>query len=131
VWSGDDGSIGLVTGAVGIVILLLTVALAGIGGVHSSRLRATTAADAAALAAAPVTFMPFGADGTPTEEAERFARLNGAQLVSCDCAVDRSFEPRSATVRVRVIVHIPVIGSFAAEATGRAEFVPAALLGAD
>lgn len=129
-WSDERGAAGIVTAAVGGFVVLFTISLALIGGVQMARLRATTAADAAALAAAPVTFLPFGAEGTPTEEAARFARLNGAGLISCDCAVDHSFEPRSVRVRVRVTVDVPLLGSFAAEATGRAEFVPAALLGA-
>ena len=108
--------------------MLLTVALATVAGAQLARMRATTAADAAALAAAPVTFLPFGATGSPAQEAGRFARLNGASLVSCRCPIDRSFATRSAEVRVAVSVGLPLLGSVTVEATGRAEFAPAALL---
>jgi secretion/DNA translocation related TadE-like protein len=125
----EDGSVGLVVAAVAALVMLLTVALAAVAGVHSARQRATTAADAAALAAAPVTFLPFGAAGTPTDEAGRFARLNGASLISCRCAIDRSFEARTVEVRVRTRVDAPLLGAISVEAIGRAEFAPAALLG--
>ena len=128
-WSDDRGAAGIATAAVAGLVLLFTVALVVIAGAQVARLRATTAADAAALAAAPVTFLPFGAAGSPADEAARFARLNGAALVSCDCPVDRSFAVRSVTVRVRVTVEVPLVGGIEAEATGRAEFAPAALLG--
>jgi secretion/DNA translocation related TadE-like protein len=126
--SAERGSAGLLTAAIAGFVAAMTVALAAVAGVQIGRLRATTAADAAALAAAPVTFLPFGAAGSPAAEAGRFARLNGALLVSCRCDVDPSFEPRSAEVRVRVAVRLPLFGSISVEATGRAEFVPAALL---
>ncbi len=125
----DQGAAGVaLLGVVGFV-LMLTVALATVVGVQQARLRATSAADAAALAAAPVTFLPFGAKGTPTDEAARFARLNGASLVSCRCAINRSFEPRTVEVRVRTSVGLAVLGTVTVEATGRAEFTPALLLG--
>lgn len=124
----ERGSISVVMAAIAGVVMLLAGALATVAGVQHARIRATTAADAAALAAAPVTFLPFGADGSPTEEAGRFARLNGASLIGCQCPIDRSFEPRVAVVQVRVTVGMPLLGAVAVEATGRAEFVPAALL---
>lgn len=124
----DRGAAGIVTAAVAGFVALLTVALVAVAGVQMARLRATTAADAAALAAAPITFLPFGADGTPTEEAARFAHLNGADLLSCRCEIDRSFETRSTEVRVRVSLQVPLLGVVTVDATGRAEFAPAALL---
>lgn len=114
--------------AVALVVLLFSVALAAVAGVQLARMRATTAADAAALAAAPVTFLPFGASGSPTDEAARFARLNDANLVSCLCPVDRSWEPRFVEVRVRASIGIPILGDVVVDATGHAEFTPAALL---
>lgn len=124
----DRGAVGVVMAAVAGFVMLLAVALTTVAGVQGARLRATTAADAAALAAAPVTFLPFGAEGSPTQEAARFARLNGASLISCRCPIDPSFAPRTADVRVRVEVVLPLLGSMTVDATGRAEFVPAALL---
>lgn len=124
----ERGAAGIVMLAVAAVILLFTVVLVAIGGVQFARLRATTAADAAALAAAPVTFLAFGAEGTPRDEAGRFALLNGGSLVSCRCPVDRSWEPRTVEVRVRASIGVPLFGDIAVEATGRAEFTPAELL---
>lgn len=111
------------------LVMVLAVGLAAVGSVMRARVEASTAADAAALAAAPVTFLPFGARGTPTEEAARFASLNGARLVSCVCPIDESWEPRTVEVRAERIIEIWLLGEFAVEAVGRAEFVPALLLG--
>ena len=44
--------------------------------------RAQAAADAAALAAAPVTFSPFGATGSASREAAIFAAANGSVCVN-------------------------------------------------
>ena len=57
--------------AVGVLVLgfLLVVALAAVGQVLIARSRVVTAAEAGALAAAPVTFRPFGAAGSATAEA--------------------------------------------------------------
>lgn len=126
----ETGSASLaVIGAAGLV-LVLALWLAALGVVMRARLDATTAADAAALAAAPVTFLPFGAQGTAASEAARFAELNGAQLVWCECPLDQSFESRTVEVRVVKTVHIPILGLTRVEATGRAVFAPALLLGA-
>ena len=125
----ERGAVGVALLAVASLGLLLAVVVATLAGVQLARIRATTAADAAALAAAPVTFLPFGASGTPADEARRFARLNGGTLIMCRCEVDRSFQPRTAEVTVRTQVDLPVIGEVFVEATGRAEFTPAALLG--
>ncbi len=77
----------------GLLVLLATAAAAG-GVVSAGRGRAVAAADAAALAAAPVTFRPFGSDGSPAEEAQRFAVENGATLVRCGCPTDPSWSSR-------------------------------------
>lgn len=124
----ERGSVSILVIGVAALTLLLGVALSGIASVLHGRLAATTAADAAALAAAPVTFLPFGADGSPTDEAARFARLNGADLMMCACPVDRSFAARTIEVRVRRRVEVPLLGAVEIEATGRAEFLPALLL---
>ena len=128
----EAGSTSLaVIGAVGLV-LVLALWLTALGVVMRARLDATTAADAAALAAAPVTFLPFGAKGAAASEAARFAELNGTQLVWCECPLDQSFDSRTVEVRVVKSVHIPILGLTRIEATGRAVFAPALLLaGAD
>ncbi len=111
------------------VALVFAVGIAAVGIWMRARTEASAAADAAALAAAPVTFLPFGARGTPTEEAARFARRNGARLVWCSCPLDPSWEPRTVVVEVERRVTIWPLGEFAVRARGRAEFVPELLLG--
>ena len=81
--------------AVGGFVVVLAVLLADLGGFLAARLQASAAADAAALAAAPVTFRRFGSAGTPIDEAARFAVANGARLVTCRCPVDRPAASRS------------------------------------
>lgn len=97
------------------------------GRLVAARLEAATAADAAALAAAPVTFAAFGARGSPSQEAARFASLNGARLVGCRCPVDRSWRRRTVEVVVEREVELP-LGRWAVRSVGRAEFVPLRLL---
>jgi hypothetical protein len=109
-------------------VLVMMVAVGSIGGVIGSYTKAAGAADAAALAAAPVTFRAFGASGSPTDEAALFARANGATLVSCQCAVDRSWDTRTVVVTVERTASIPWMGSVRVRATSRATFEPAALL---
>jgi hypothetical protein len=92
-----------------------------------ARAQASIAADAAALAAAPVTFRPFGAAGTPAQEAARFATLNGGRLVACACAVDESWSERAVEVTVAFDRRLLVFGVVTVEARSRAEFVPARL----
>jgi len=126
--NAESGSIAVATlGGIG-MLLILGLWLGALAQVSVARLDAATAADAAALAAAPVTFLPFGASGSPRDEAARFARLNGSELLSCVCIVDRSFANRTVVVRVAVSVRLPFVGDTRVEAVGRAEFVPALLL---
>jgi len=124
----DRGSASLALIGVAGLVLVLAMGLAAVGTLLRARVEAGTAADAAALAAAPVTFLPFGAAGTPTDEAARFAHLNGARVTRCACDLDPSWEPRTVEVRTERAVEIWPLGRFAVEAVGRAEFVPALLL---
>ena len=114
--------------ALAALVVVLSLAVAAVGAGVGAYVSASNAADAAALAAAPVTFQPFGARGSPTQEAARFAALNGARLVSCTCPVDRSWDTRTVTVRVARRVAVPGIGSLEVRATSRATFEPSALL---
>ncbi len=116
--------------AVGGLVVVLTVLLADVGGFLAARLQASAAADAAALAAAPVTFRPFGSAGSPIDEAARFAVANGARLVTCRCPVDPSWSPREVEVVVAVSVDLMVFGATEAQARSRAEFIPIELVGA-
>jgi hypothetical protein len=124
----DDGAAAALLVGVAGVILVLTLGLASVGVYLRARVEATTAADAAALAAAPVTFLPFGAAGTPADEAARFAAANGATLIACDCPLDSSWNARTVTVEVARRVGLGPLGVVEVRAKGRAEFVPALLL---
>ena len=111
------------------LVLLLAAALGAVGAYLNARVQVSAAADAAALAAAPITFLPFGAEGTPTEEAARFARLNDTNLDSCVCPVDRSWEARTVRVQVSKVIPLWPVGHIRVTAVSRAEFVPVMLLG--
>ncbi|NNC41933.1 MAG: hypothetical protein HKO03_01680 [Acidimicrobiia bacterium] len=122
-------------GVVGIVALMLVAtalasALAVFAGSQLivARVEAANAADAAALAAAPVTFRAFGALGSPRSEAARFARSNGARLTRCRCAVDRSMRRRTVEVEVAVVRVFWLLGTVSVHGTSRAEFDPSRLL---
>lgn len=118
--SNDDrGAIS--TALVGVIcaVVILGVVLAGAGQLLAARFRAATAADAAALAAAPATF-----SGDPYAEAVRFATANRAQLVSCECRRDRSSAPRIVDTLTEVTVDVVGLGIRRIRARGRAEFVP-------
>jgi len=124
----DRGGAAVLLLGVAVVVLLLAAVLGAVGAYLRARVEAVAAADAAALAAAPVTFLPFGATGTPTEEAARFAAANGARLLWCACPVDPSWEPRTVTVQVARDLRLWPLGSLTVTAVGRAEFLPALLL---
>ena len=124
----EQGGAAVLLLGVAAVVLLLAAVLGALGTYLRARVEAVAAADAAALAAAPVTFLPFGATGTPADEAARFATANGARLLSCACPSDHSWEPRTVTVRVAREVRLWPVGSLTVIAVGRAEFLPALLL---
>ena len=115
----------------GVVGLGLAVVLgrAAVGQLLVARGTASAAADAGALAAAPVTFRPFGASGSATAEAARFTSANGARVVRCDCASNSTYADRIVVVEVEL--NVAVLGRFATTvtATSAAEFRPVELLG--
>ncbi len=122
-------------GVAGLAALVLTGAAALIGlalfagtQLLVAQAQAANAADAAALAAAPVTFRPFGSSGRPWEEAERFAAANGARLIRCRCVIDRSLRRRMVEVEVVVVRPVPPLSSRLVRATGRAEFDPSRVI---
>lgn len=117
--------------AVGALLATMLVAVAAGGQYLDARRRAVAAADAAALAAAPVTFRPYGARGSPTQEAARFAIANGARLLSCHCAIDRSWASRTVVVEVETVVHAVFFGPRTVRASSRARFSPPQLLDPD
>ncbi len=110
------------------IALLLMVGIADAGIIFAGRYQAATAADAAALAAAPVTFRPFGASGDAVEEAARYARINGASIIACRCKTDPSWRARTVEVIVERTVGLIGGGEVTVRARSTAEFDPLALL---
>lgn len=106
---------------------LLAIFVGDVAVLMKARGQAMIAADAAALAAAPVTFSGFGAVGGPAAEARRFAAANLAELVSCDCSIDPTWRPRTVRVVVGVSVDLTLFGVRQVAASSRAEFTPTEL----
>ncbi len=125
--SDEGGSIVLGISVL-VLVLMLAIAVGAVGAGVVGYVQAAGAADAAALAAAPVTFREFGALGSPQQEAARFAVANGTRLIRCTCPVNRSWDTRTVTVVVARTIVILGLGRFEVRATSRATFEPAALL---
>ncbi len=123
----EDGAATLVMLALALIVVVLGLLVADVSVYLGGRARAQVAADAAALAAAPVTFRGFGSTGSAVDEAREFAAHNGGALLECRCAQDASWSPRSVTVRVGVRVDLVILGTATAEAWSSAEFVPTEL----
>lgn len=126
--SEERGSAAVLLLAVAALVVVLTIGIADAGLALAARLQAAAAADAAALAAAPVTFRAFGAEGDPADEARRFAKANGAVLISCRCPIDRTWRSRVAEVVVERRIELVGIGAVTVRASSRAEFSPSALI---
>lgn len=124
----DRGSATLAAVGVLALALVLAAGVTAIGQVSIARNRVAAAAEAGALAAAPVTFRPFGATGTATDEAARLVRSNGATLLRCECRPDRGYDPRTVAVTATVTVDVLGLREVRVEATAVAEFRPVALL---
>ena len=125
--SAQEGSATLAALGLGLVCVLLALLVADIGVYLAGRAQAQAAADAAALAAAPVTFRAFGGGDDPAAAAASAAAGNGARLESCRCARDSGWRKRSVVVRVTVPVEMLLLGSDVATATSRATFDPTRL----
>ena len=95
---------------------LLCLAISDAANVLTSRARAQSAADAAALAAASAAW-PFLAEGDPSAVALATAEANGAQLESCDCPARG---PREIVV-VSVATRIRMLGVAPRRVQARAE----------
>ena len=113
--------------ALATVVLVVGLLLGDLSIYLGARARAQLAADAAALAAAPVTFRPFGAAGSAAGEANRFATGNGASLVECRCPQDPSWHSRTVSVLVSVPADLVLLGVTQATAWGSADFDPTRL----
>ena len=119
--SGVASLIGAALVAVGLVFAFL---VSDVAHLVEARARLLVAADAAALAAAPVTFAPFGAVGLPIAEATRFAAANGAELIECRCPIDQSWSQRDIIVTVGGSVDLVLLGHRNIQATAAARFRP-------
>jgi secretion/DNA translocation related TadE-like protein len=120
----------LMLGVVGLMIVL-GVMLGTTGHYLAARSHVQMAADAAALAAAPVTFRPFGSQGNPAAEATRLAAANGGRLVRCTCPINPSWANRTVYVEVVQEVNLIVLGRREVRAVAAAEFAPVELLFGD
>jgi secretion/DNA translocation related TadE-like protein len=121
----ERGSASIVLAALVAVLVMVAGGLAGVGRLVAAHVQATTAADAAALAAAPLTFL----GGEPAAEAADYAAGNGFRLVGCDCGYDPGFHVREVTVEVVAQVDLGMLGSHQVRARAAAEFDPLDLLG--
>ena len=115
----EAGNITLALAGIVFAVLVLGIVIAGTGQVLAARFQAATAADAAALAAAPATF-----HDDPYAAAARFAAANGTRLVSCRCPVDNSWDPRTVETVTEVTVDVLGLGPQRIRARGRAEYLP-------
>ena len=106
------------------VLTFTVLAVSASAQIITARTLATAAADAAALAAAPMTFPPVAGGRSPLAEASRLARANGATLVSCLCPQVATFAPRQVEVTVLFPVDLPILGLRWVEGSSAAEFVP-------
>lgn len=100
---------------------MIGIAVLDISAVVSARTRSQTAADAAALAAAPATFTLAS---PPEDAATRMAEANGARLVWCRCRVDRRPKVRTVTVETAVVARLWLWEEVTVFARSRAEFIP-------
>jgi len=123
----ENGSVGLLVAALGAVTIIVSLLVIDVAHVVAARAGLTTAADAAALAAAPVTFSSFGTSGNPRQAAAVVAAANGAVLVDCECDIDSSWATRRVTVTVGLAVDLVLLSDQRLAATAAAEFRPVVL----
>ncbi len=107
--------------------VLLCLLVTDVAVIVAKREQLATAAEAAALAAAPLTFNEFATGGDPVRAARQVATANGAGLVSCSCSYDHSWAPRTVVVRVSAEIDLRLLGSRNLFAVAAAEFRPVAL----
>lgn len=125
--TNERGAGSLLVLAIVAVAIVTGMLLADVAVYLGARARAQAAADAAALAAAPVTFRPYGSGGDPVAEAAGYAEANGAVLTECRCRIDRTWRVREVAVAVHVPVDLLLLEAHGATATSRAEFTPTQL----
>nr|MDE0500807.1 pilus assembly protein TadG-related protein [bacterium] len=121
VWRDENGAVAVLGVALVGVLLMIGVAVLDISAVVSARTRSQTAADAAALAAAPATFTLAS---SPQQAATRMAEANGARLIWCKCRIDRRPKVRTVTVETAVVARLWLWEEVTVFAQSRAEFIP-------
>lgn len=126
--NAERGSVGVIAAALVAAGLILALFVAEIAQVVQTRARLIAAADAAALAAAPVTFARFGSGGNPVAEATAMAIANDAELIECVCTIDRSWSRREVVATVGASVDLLLLGDRRLTATAAAEFRPTQLV---
>lgn len=109
-----------------VAVLTLTVLTADLTVYLAGRSRAQTAADAAALAAAPATFNGT-ASSAPRAAAVSLAAANRARLVECVCPLNRTWAARTVRVTVTVEVAPVLLTVQEVRATAAATFEPSRL----
>jgi len=124
----ESGSVSVIVAAVMVLAVMSALVLGAVGQTQAGALRAQTAADAAALAAAVATFPGTGSPA-PHVEAERLAAANGSRVARCICPVDPSFTERTVEITVRLEIEVLGFGQATIERVSRAEFSPLAALG--
>jgi len=120
----DAGAATIMALAIVSVLVLVAAGMAAGGRLLAAHVQATAAADAGALAAAPLTFLA----GDPHQEAVRYVSQNGANLVRCICRKDVSFRVRVITVEVSKPAELPLFGALTVRARAAAEFDPMDLI---
>lgn len=123
----ESGAATLIVAGVLVVGVVLALLVADVAGIAATRARVVTAADAAALAAAPATFADFGMGEDPRVAASRAAAANGATLVACRCSRDTSWTLRRVLVTAVAEVDLVLLGSHRLSASAAAEFAPVLL----
>lgn len=122
---GEGGAISIVVVVLVAGLLLVAAGVVDVGRLLAGRAQAVAAADAAALAAAPLTFLP----GDPSGASVEYAARNGARLVACRCAKQLDLAPRTVLVEVTLEVDTALFGTRRVQARAAAEFAPLDLLG--
>ncbi len=123
----QEGAVGVVVAALAGLAVVLCLLVTDVAAVVAEREQLATAAEAAALAAAPLTFNGFAIDVDPTRAARDVATANGARLVACRCPYDRSWAPRTVVVQVSTEVDLRLLGRRSLSVAAAAEFRPIAL----
>ena len=116
----------LVSGLLAVSVLAAGLLL-DVAQVAATRAGLTAAADAAALAAAPITFAGFGSDSHPRAAAAAIAAENGARLEACHCDIDRSWAARTVVVVVSADTDLLLLRDRRLQATAAAQFRPVLL----